>query len=120
VTAMHDPTEGGIATGLAELALAADLGLVVDLDTLLLSDLAVRLCRAFALDPLGVIASGALLATATADNVDTLLALWQEQGWPVARVGRMVAKEQGIVAYRQGKEAPFPRFDTDEITKLWS
>lgn len=119
VTAMHDPTEGGIATGLLELAVAADVGLVVDLDTLLLSDLAMRLCAAFDLDPLGVIASGALLATAPAAQAEALLALWQAQGWPAARVGQIVSKAQGIVAYRHGRPVEFPRFATDEITKLW-
>lgn len=119
VSAMHDPTEGGIATGLVELAVAADLGLTVDLDALLFSDLAVQLCQAFDLDPLGVIASGALLATAPAEKADRLQTHWQAIGWPVAQVGRMVAKEQGIVAYRQGAPVTFPHFVTDEITKLW-
>lgn len=120
VTAMHDPTEGGIATGLLELALAADVGLVLELDALLLSELAVRLCTAFDLDPLGVIASGALLATAPAAKVDRLVTLWQAHGWPVAKVGHVVEKEAGITAYRQGQPVPFPTFATDEITKLWA
>lgn len=119
VTAMHDPTEGGVATGLLELATAADLGLVVNLDALPLSDLAVRLCAAFGLDPLGVIASGALLATAPAANLEPLQKLWLAHGWTSAQVGRVVAKTEGITAYRQGQPTPFPHFATDEITKLW-
>lgn len=119
VTAMHDPTEGGVATGLLELATAADVGLMVNLDALPLSALAVRLCVAFGLDPLGVIASGALLATAPTTNVDQLQQLWRAHGWPSAQVGRVVAKVEGITAYRQGQPTPFPHFATDEITKLW-
>ena len=120
VTAMHDPTEGGIATGLSELAIAANVGLAINLDALLLSDLAVRLCAAFDLDPLGVIASGTLLATAAPAKVDALQALWQAQGWPVAQVGQVTTQEQGIIAYRHGQPVPFPQFATDEITKLWN
>jgi len=119
VTAMHDPTEGGIATGLYELAVAAKVGMAIDLDALLLSDLAVRLCAAFHLDPLGIIASGTLLATAPPDKVESLLALWRAQGWPVAQVGRVLRQEQGITAYRNGQPVDFPQFATDEITKLW-
>ncbi len=119
VTAMHDPTEGGIATGLYELAVAAKVGLAIDLDALLLSDLAVRLCAAFHLDPLGIIASGTLLATAPAQKADALLALWRAQGWPVAQVGRVLAQQQGITAYRNRQPVDFPQFATDEITKLW-
>ncbi len=119
VTAMHDPTEGGIATGLYELALAAKVGLEIDLDALLLSDLAIRLCAAFQLDPLGVIASGSLVATAPAQKADALLALWQAQGWPVAQVGRVLEQGQGVIARRHGRTVAFPQFATDEITKLW-
>ena len=116
---MHDPTEGGIATGLLELAVAADVGLVVDLEALLLSALAVRLCAAFDLDPLGVIASGALLATAPPAKAEQLQQIWLAHGWPSALVGRVVDKTAGIVARRHGQATPFPHFVTDEITKLW-
>lgn len=119
VTAMHDPTEGGVATGLLELAVAADVGLVIDLDALLLADLAVRLCAVFGLDPLGVIASGALLATTSPAKVDQLQQLWLAHGWPSAQVGRVVDKTNGVIARRQGQTIPFPHFATDEITKLW-
>ena len=59
VTAMHDPTEGGVASGLVEMALAADAGLDVDLARCPSPISSRRLCAAFDLDPLGVIASGA-------------------------------------------------------------
>lgn len=119
VTAMHDPTEGGVATGLVELAVAAGVGLAVNLDALLLSDLAVRLCTAFDLDPLGVIASGALLATASVEKAAALQDRWRAHGWPTAQVGYVVDKGQGITAYRNGQPVAFPYFVTDEITKLW-
>ena len=83
VTAMHDPTEGGVATGLLEMALAADAGLAIDLDAIPVPDLARRLCAVFDLDPLGTIASGALLATAAEADVPALLQLWRTR-----RVGR--------------------------------
>lgn len=119
VTAMHDPTEGGVATGLAELAVAAGVGLIINLDALLLSPLAVRLCAAFDLDPLGVIASGALLATAPPAKAASLQELWQAHGWPTAQVGQVVERSRGLTAYRAGQPVSFPSFITDEITKLW-
>ena len=120
VTAMHDPTEGGIATGLIELALAAGVGLDVDLDALPIADLARRLCAAFDLDPLGVIASGALLAAAAREDAGAVLAAWRECGWPGAVIGRATPHIGEYAARRQGKQVPFPRFAADEITKLWT
>jgi hydrogenase maturation factor len=120
VTAMHDPTEGGVATGLLEMALAADAGLAIDLDAIPVPDLARRLCAAFDLDPLGVIASGALLATAAEPQVLALLHLWRRAGWQAAVIGRVTPRAAGLTARRAGQPGPFPQFAVDEITKLWN
>jgi hydrogenase maturation factor len=120
VTAMHDPTEGGVATGLLELAVAANVGLTIDIDAIAVSELVARLCAEFGLDPLGTIASGALLATARERDVARLQQLWLEHGWPSAVIGRVTPKEEGVLANRAGQAVEFPRFPVDEITKLWA
>jgi hydrogenase maturation factor len=119
VTAMHDPTEGGLATGIAELALAAGVGMAIDLDRVPVTPLSRRLCAAFELDPLGTLASGALLATAAQQQVDALLALWREAGWDAAVIGEALAPGEPLYTRRAGRLEPFPTFAVDEITKLW-
>ena len=116
---MHDPTEGGIATGLYEIALAGNIALEIDLDTIPVPDVARRLCEKFYLHPLGVIASGALLATAAPQHVHTILARWQELGWPGAVIGRVIGSGCDVTALQNGQPCPFPTFTADEITKLW-
>ncbi|MEX1019256.1 MAG: AIR synthase-related protein, partial [Litorilinea sp.] len=118
ITAMHDPTEGGVATGLLELAMAAKLGLVVDLDAIPVPTLAQRLCAEFGLDPLGVIASGALLATCAAEHADAILAAWRTLGRPGAIVGRFTDDPATRRATRGDKAVDFPYFAADEITRL--
>ena len=120
VTAMHDPTEGGIATGLLELALAAQVGLDVNLDAIAVSPLAQQLCAVYGLDPLGTIASGALLATCAPADAPTLLAAWAAQGWEGAIIGAATATPDQYLARRAGQLVPFPIFSADEITKLWT
>ena len=116
---MHDPTEGGLATGLAELATAGQVGIQVDLDAVAISGLSRRLCAALGLDPLGTLASGALLATAPPDRVDVLLAGWAEAGWPAAAIGQILPAGSGLWALRQGERFPLPVFQADELTRLW-
>jgi hydrogenase expression/formation protein HypE len=118
VSAMHDPTEGGVATGLLELALAAGVGLEVDLDAIPVPKLARRLCVEFGLDPLGVIASGALLVTCAPTHADVVLAAWQSLGLPGVVVGRILEDAAVRVARRKGEVVPFPIFAADEIGKL--
>jgi hydrogenase expression/formation protein HypE len=120
VTAMHDPTEGGVATGLQELAVAAQVGLAVDLDAIPVSPLSARLCQTFGLDPLGTIASGALLATSTEAQAAELQSLWSAQGWGSTIIGRITPQAGGVTAYQRGKPVAFPTFAVDEITKLWA
>jgi hydrogenase maturation factor len=123
VTAMHDPTEGGVATGLCELAIAAGVGIEIDLDAIPISPLAAKLCAAYNLNPLGTIASGALLATCAPENAEHLIAAWRQAGWSGAVIGRMTATAQGspaLKAWRAGQPVPFPTFPTDDITKQWT
>ena len=62
-TALHDPTEGGLAGGLHELASAARVGVRVDLHRILWFPPGVAVCRALGADPMATLASGALVAT---------------------------------------------------------
>lgn len=119
VTAMHDPTEGGIATGLLELSLASGHGLEVDLDAIPVSPLALDLCAEYGLDPLGTIASGSLLATAAPADVQALLASWAELGWAGTIIGQILPADEGIRALRHGNPIDLPHFAVDEIVKLW-
>lgn len=119
VSAMHDPTEGGIATGLHELATAAGVGMDIELEQITIPDIARRLCAEFGLNPLGTIASGSLLATVPADYVGTVLSVWEAHGWPAHVIGTVVDKQNGIVVRDGGKRRPLPLFPADEITKLW-
>ncbi len=119
VTAMHDPTEGGVVTALWELATAAQVGLEVDLDAIPVPEISARLCAAFGLDPLGTIASGALLAACPPEHVEPVLVAWRSVGREGRVIGQVLAPEAGVRARRGGTVAPLPRFPADEITKLW-
>lgn len=119
VHAMHDPTEGGVATALWEMAEAAGVGLAVEAERIPVLSQGAALCREFGLDPLGTIASGALLlALAPADAGIVLHALARE-GIDAAFIGRVVPREAGVVLTRGGQPGPLPRFDQDEITRLF-
>jgi hydrogenase maturation factor len=119
VHAMHDPTEGGVITGLLEIGRAAGLGLEVDLDAIPILPEGAILCAEFGLDPFGTIASGALLLTVAAADAGRLVATLAGAGYPTAVIGRITPPEAGLVASRDGRRVPWPVFTTDEITKIF-
>ena len=119
VHAMHDPTEGGVATGLWELALASGVGLVVDGEAIPVFEETAALCQVYGLDPLGLIASGALLIAVSADDVATVCSALEDQGITACAIAQAVPSSQGITIRRKGDIHPLPRYDQDEIARIF-
>jgi hydrogenase maturation factor len=119
VHAMHDPTEGGLATGLWELADAAEVGLIVEQDAIPVLPETATLCEALDLNPLGLIASGALLIAVPPKDADEIEAALEEKGIAAAPIGQVVEREKGITLRSRDGAEPLPRFDQDEITRLF-
>lgn len=101
VTAMHDPTEGGLAAALWELAQASGRSLVVNVSSIPVPDLSARICQVFGLDPLATIASGALLLTAAAEDAAAIIRALVGEGIPCVAIGRV---EEGPTAVWQETE----------------
>ncbi len=120
VHAMHDPTEGGVMTGLLEMGRGAGVGLRIDLDRIPILPEGAALCREFGLDPLGTIASGAILVAVADADAERLCAELSVQGFPTTSIGRVTGPEEGLVALRDGQPVPWPLYATDEITKIFS
>jgi hydrogenase maturation factor len=121
VHAMHDPTEGGLATGLWELAHAAGVGLLIEQQTIPVLDECQSLCRHFGLNPLGLIASGSLLIAAAADRAAEILQRLHADGIAATTIGTVVPAEQGCLLQLPGQPPrPLPLFAQDEITRLFA
>ena len=119
VHAMHDPTEGGVATALRELAAASNCGLSVDGEALFASEETRLLCDAFQLDPLGVISSGALLIGLAPGDAEPVRDAIRNAGIPCEIVGRAESPDFGLRLRVDGVWEDLPEFDRDEIGKIF-
>jgi hydrogenase maturation factor len=119
VHAMHDPTEGGIATALVELADAAGVGLRVDRERIMVLPEGKALCAAFGLDPLGTIASGALLMTLAPADAGIVIHALAREAIDCHFIGQVVPREQGVTLVSGSRQEPMPVFAQDEITRLF-
>jgi hydrogenase maturation factor len=120
VHAMHDPTEGGLATGLHELASAAGVGMIVEREKILILPETALLCRKLGLDPLGLMASGALLIVAPEGDSAKILATLEAEGIPASAIGKVWEKEKGVKMLQEGKVEDLPFFDRDELARLFA
>lgn len=120
VHAMHDPTEGGLSGGLYELATASGLGVEVDHDAIPVLSESVAICEALHLDPLGLIASGALLAAVSPSDSSAVIDALKDEGIQAAVIGNATDEYRGVKLYKTGKSVEFPRFSRDEIARYFS
>ena len=116
LNAAHDPTEGGFAQGLHEIATASDVGIELDRHVLPIEPATDRLCRAFGIDPLGLLASGSLLFTAAPALAVEALDRLRRAGIRASQIGQVVAGS-GVVATGRGPARDIPRFVQDEVVR---
>lgn len=118
VHAMHDPTEGGIAGGLHELADASTLGFLIREEDILVKDETRTLCTMFRLNPYQLISSGCLLIACAPDDAPLILNVHRKHGITSTAIGYLTKKVNlRQVIDQKGIKKSFPRPVRDEIWK---
>ncbi len=119
VHAMHDATEGGIATALHELAQASGVGLRLDRDRIVVLPEGGEICRALGLDPLGTLASGTLLMTLAPPDAAVVIHALAREGIDSHFIGQVVPAERGLTLVEGARTEPLPLFPQDEIARIF-
>ena len=115
---LHDITEGGLATALHEVAAASGLGVAIEEGSLPILPETEVVCIALGLNPLGLLASGALIATLPPSAVPRLLHALEREGIDAWEIGQVLPPEEGRLLFtRHGEELPLPVFDRDELAR---
>ena len=115
--AMHDATEGGLATALRELAEASGVGLRVEEGRIPVLPETRVICDALGLDPLGLLASGCLIAAVAPEDEPAALAALAGAGVAAAVIGEATPAPDGVVLATATGEQPWPTFTRDELAR---
>jgi hydrogenase expression/formation protein HypE len=94
VHAMHDPTEGGLAGGIHEMADASNLGVKVYEEKIRIAPETVRICDFFRIDPLQLIASGSLLIAAKQNSADRVVKVLKKNEIAAAIIGEFISSPE--------------------------
>ena len=113
VLAMHDPTEGGLAGGLNELADAANVGFRIYEDKIRIMPETRKICSFFEIDPLQLISSGSLLIVAKPENSQDILDRLDREGIRCNVIGEITQDKNRSMIKKDGQEVtlPMPLFD---------
>jgi hydrogenase maturation factor len=118
VSAMHDPTEGGLLSALWELADACSHTLKIDLGKAPITNLSAKVCGAFEIDPYQAIASGALLLTAKPEYVEPIQKSLAAADIPCTAIGRVEAGPAEVLFQPGTGWIRLPRPQRDELARV--
>lgn len=104
VTAMHDATECGIWGGLYEIAQAANLGVRVEKERIVVEDLVPEICHYFGIDPYASISEGTLIISCREHGADKIVKALSKKGIASSVVGELINPKHGMILVEKGKE----------------
>jgi hydrogenase maturation factor len=118
VHAMHDPTEGGVAGGIHEMADASHLGFRVHKKKIPVRPETTEICNFFEIDPLQLTASGSLLIAVERDSADRVVGILSKEGITAEVIGEFLPSvEERIIIQEDGSSENLVRPVSDH---LWS
>ena len=116
VSAMHDPTEGGVACGLHELADAANVGFNVYGEKIFVPEETRKICTHFGVDPLQLISSGSLLIIAKKEKASKIIGSLSQNGIQASIIGEVVESVLGRnLVTKAGEKTKLVRPDSDHL-----
>jgi hydrogenase maturation factor/beta-phosphoglucomutase-like phosphatase (HAD superfamily) len=118
-SAMHDVTEGGLATALEELSIAAEHRFRINMETIPIFAETRRIGRLLNIKPLGLIGSGSLLICCRPAGCSSLMDSLRRGGIAVTCIGEVLERGRGVTALKNGRLTVWPQFEVDEITRLF-
>ena len=119
VTAMHDPTEGGLAAALWEMSQACGSRFRIEREAIHIPEISGKICKVFGLDPLATIASGALLLTARAADVKNILKALEDEDISAMDIGLVVKGSYGVEYKTPEGFKLLERPQRDDITRVY-
>lgn len=119
VHAMHDLTEGGLSTGIVEMAGIGGLGAAVNRSSVHCYAETEAVCIFYGLHPMGMISSGALLIALAPEDTGDVLDTLRQEGVRAEVIGSLTEKEKGLKMIEDGVTKDFPTFEVDEIARLF-
>jgi hydrogenase expression/formation protein HypE len=102
IKALRDPTRGGLASALNEIAEASGVGMVIDDSAVPIPDPVRGACEMLGLDPYHVANEGKLVAVVPAETAGAVLEAMRAlpEGEGATRIGTVVAEHPGMVTAR--------------------
>jgi hydrogenase maturation factor len=118
VHSMHDPTEGGVAMGVRELSDASGRQVELLADAVMVLPETASICSHYGIDALGLLGSGALLATFKPADARSYVEELHKVGIDAAIIGSVKKAKGAPTIIRDGESTPLSSSERDEVLKV--
>lgn len=122
IHAMHDVTEGGVATAITEMATAADLDIHIRPQNVDVLPETTTICNTMNIDPWGLISSGAMLAAVTPERAPNALEMLHDAGIKAEVIGKAHSPADStdpavLILHDDGILTSIRTFERDELAR---
>ncbi|MFX1379046.1 MAG: AIR synthase family protein [Promethearchaeota archaeon] len=119
IKSMHDPTEGGVYTGIAEMSIASKTGVIINEKQINILPESKILSKIFNLNPYNCIASGALLIAVKQEDSSDLIEFLGKSKIFAKQIGNFTSIDKGLIVQKESGNKELLKYsETDEITKI--
>jgi len=119
VSSMHDPTEGGLIGGLAEISQASKVGIEIWEEKVIIRRETQEICSSLGVDPLKLMGSGSLIASFKPEKEKEIKSKLDALKIPYSIIGEVIEGNEVIVHRKDGTVERISGFVIDEIARLW-
>ncbi len=117
VSAMHDATECGIWGGIYELAHAAQVGVRINKEDIVVEECVNEICDLFKIDPYTSISEGTLIITCRDKKAAEIVEHLKESNIQASIVGELIEPKFGMLVIEHGREK---RLEHPRIDPFWN
>lgn len=115
VTAMHDPTEGGLSGGIHEICDASSAGFTLNFDKIPIHPSTQRICDELEVNAMELISSGCMLITCNTDGLGDIINSINSIGVEATEIGTIVEDKNKRICYTEKKSEPLHRPKSDAL-----
>lgn len=121
IHSFHDVTEGGLFTAIAEMAIAAKIGVSIQKEEILVLPEPRKLSDIYDLNPYNTISSGSLLIAVKEENSSDLIHLLTKNGINSVKIGNFISNDEGLIIRDiDGRVSNLKYSEIDDITKIFN
>lgn len=115
VTAMHDPTEGGLSGGLHEISDASDVGFEIYQDAIPIDESSRIICEVLDINPMELISSGSMIVCCSNKHATNVVNMIQSRGIPASIIGKVVKDSDHRILVTDSKGIALAQPKTDSL-----